>query len=150
MGWLHEFNLKRKVAGVLTKYRGIPQSAVLIAREANAEEREVEQLLDLMDQGGYVLRKRLGGSDAYQLNEAQQTVSKVLHTFEDKNEGVELGMTLRPDRNGGWTAELLEPAGLLVHGSTREEARERGRAMMQRMAALPSGPTLAPLSEGQR
>ncbi|GAA3764046.1 hypothetical protein [Terriglobus aquaticus] len=137
MGLLHDFNLKRKVVGVLVDRRGMPQSAAAIAGDAGADEREVERLLDAMVQAQYAASSRVRGLEVFALNEAQESVGKVLHTFEDKNEAFEPGMTLREDRHG-WTAELMDPAGLLVHGRSREEAMVRGRAMMERMSQLPN------------
>ena len=46
-------------------------------------------------------------------------------------------MILRHDESG-WTAELPDPAGLMVRGGTREEARERGFALMEKMSGLPT------------
>ena len=137
MGWLHNFNLKRKVAGVLTAHRGKPQTVAAIARGANADEREVAQLLDAMERSGYAVSSLDGSDAAYQLNEGQGTVGKILHTFEDKQQLEDKGLILRRERHG-WTAELADPAGMIVRGHTREEARERGLALMEKMAAPPS------------
>ena len=86
MGWLHEFNLKRKVAGVLAAHRGQPLTSAAIARQSKADEREVEQLVDVMEKGDYVKCVRQDGTSAYLLDKAQPTVGRVLHAFQDKEQ----------------------------------------------------------------
>ncbi|WP_419806498.1 hypothetical protein [Terriglobus sp.] len=148
MGWLHTFNLKRKVVGALTRQPGQSQSAAAIARVSNADEREVEQLLATMEQVGYVVSARQGSESVYRLNQAQETVGKVLHAFETEQEANDGGLVLRREHHD-WTAELPNPAGMLVRGQTREEARERGLAMMKRMAEPTPAPTQPELGSGQ-
>lgn len=135
MGWLRTLNLQRKVIGALTDHRSAAQTVPVLARSANVPEGEITSLLDAMMQKGIVLSSRVGGVDAFQLNPSQKTVSRLMRTMDDE-QNVQ-GMTLLQDEHG-WTAELSDPAGLLVRGDTREQAAERGRAVMQRMAS-PAG-----------
>jgi DNA-binding IclR family transcriptional regulator len=117
MGWLHTFNLKRKLIGALTEHRSSPQTVAALARHVNFPVTEVVSLLDEMERKGLVIRSRLGGAEAYQLNQSQQTVARLMRAL--TSEQPEDGMTLLQDEHG-WVAELTDPAGLLVRGETRE------------------------------
>lgn len=135
MGWFHEMNLKRKVAGALSTMPIRELSAAVIANEVSASEAEVAALLDAMQQRGLVAVRREGSLELFRMNRDNGTIAKIMdHLGPDAPEPN--GITLRPHEDGSWTAELAEPAGMLVRGSTREEALERAKALSERMASL--------------
>ena len=135
MGWLHNLNLKRKVIDAMTNRPHLPRTVADLSRETSAREAEVEDLLQHMERKGMVVSSPAGTSWQYRLHEAEETMRKTLKTLSNAEPGNE-GMTLRADATG-WTAELNEPAGLLVHGDTRQQAVERGRTLMRRISSLP-------------
>ena len=121
---------------MLAEHRGNALSAAAIAREANEDLKEVELLLGFLERSAYIVCTSQGKDAVYKLNEAQGTIGRVLNTFEDREQIAEGALILRSDEYG-WTAELPQPAGLIVRGATREEACERGVALMKKMASLP-------------